>query len=229
MARHYEAVADASPIPVVVYNVPKFTGVNIAPATVARVAPHPNIIGVKDSAGDIGQIVNLVRLCPPDFDVVLGNAPAFLAGLEAGAVGGILALANVAPRECVEIQALHAAGRHAEAHALHARLMATGNAVTGGYGIAGLKAALDLLGYRGGPPRPPLPPADAATRAAIRAILAAAARLERTLPEWRRFPREAKDWLVFQFDPDLATAPQWMQRSSVAGTAAQLKSRPARQ
>ena len=111
MIRHYEAVADASPIPVMVYNVPKFTHVNIAPATVAKIAPHPNVIGIKDSAGDIGQIVNLVRLCPPDFDVVLGNAPAFLAGLDAGATGGILALANVAPRECVEIQSLQAAGR----------------------------------------------------------------------------------------------------------------------
>lgn len=174
MIRHYEAVAEAAPIPVMVYNVPKFTGVNIAPATVAKIAPHPNVIGVKDSAGDIGQIVNLVRLCPADFDVVLGNAPAFLAGLDAGATGGILALANVAPRECVAIQAYQAAGRAAEAHALHARLMSTGNAVTGGYGIAGLKAALDLLGYRGGPPRPPLQSADAATREAIRGILAEA-------------------------------------------------------
>ena len=174
MIRHYEAVADASPIPVMVYNVPKFTGVNIAPATVAKIAPHPNVIGIKDSAGDIGQIVNLVRLCPAGFDVVLGNAPAFLAGLDAGATGGILALANVAPRECVEIQALQAAGRTAEAHALHSRLMATGNAVTGGYGIAGLKAALDLLGYRGGPPRPPLQSADDTTRQAIRGILAEA-------------------------------------------------------
>ncbi len=171
MIRHYEAVADASPVPVVAYNVPKFTHLNLSPETVARMAPHPNLVGLKDSAGDIGQLINLRRLCPADFAILIGNAGAYLSGLQIGADGGILALANVAPRECVAIRDLVLAGRAAEALPLQFRLMPVARAVTTGYGIAGLKAALDLLGYRGGDPRPPLLPADEATRAAIRRIL----------------------------------------------------------
>ncbi len=171
MVRHYEAVADASPVPVLAYNVPKFTHLNLAPETVARMAPHPNLVGVKDSAGDIGQLINLRRLCPPDFSVLIGNAGAYLSGLQIGADGGILALANVAPRECVAIRDLVVAGRAAEAARVQFRMMPVARAVTTAYGIAGLKAALDLLGYRGGDPRPPLMPADEAMRGAIRRIL----------------------------------------------------------
>ena len=93
-----------------VYNVPKFTHLNIDAATVARIAGHDNVVGVKDSAGDIAQICDLVRLCPPGFDILIGNGPAFLSGLEMGAVGGILAVANVAPRECVQVYDLALAG-----------------------------------------------------------------------------------------------------------------------
>jgi 4-hydroxy-2-oxoglutarate aldolase len=171
MIRYFEAVADASPIPVLAYNVPKFTHLNLSPETVARMAPHPNLVGLKDSAGDIGQLINLRRLCPPDFSLLIGNAGAYLSGLQIGADGGILALANVAPRECVAIRDLVAAGRPADAARIQFRMMPVARAVTTGYGIAGLKAALDLLGYCGGNPRPPLVPADEATRASIRRIL----------------------------------------------------------
>jgi len=171
MIRHFEAIADASPVPVVAYNVPKFTHLNLAPETVARMAPHPNLVGLKDSAGDIGQLINLRRLCPPNFSILIGNAGAYLSGLQIGADGGILALANVAPRECVAIRDLVLAGRPTEASQLQFRMMPVARAVTTGYGIAGLKAALDLLGYRGGAPRPPLEPADEAERAAIQCIL----------------------------------------------------------
>jgi len=168
---HYTAVADASPVPVVVYNVPKFTNLNMAAATVARMAEHPNIIGIKDSAGDIGQVIDLLRLCPQGFAVLVGNAPAFLSGLQVGAAGGVLALANVAPRECVAIWQLAAQGRWDEARAIHFRLMPVGRAVTSGYGVPGLKAALDLLGYAGGDPRPPLVPLASGDRAALRKTL----------------------------------------------------------
>ena len=174
LLRHFEMVADASPVPIIIYNVPKFTRLNIAPATVARLAGHDKIVGIKDSAGDIGQIIDLIRLCPADFCVLMGNGPAYLSGLEVGASGGILALANVAPRECVDIWRLVRAGRSEEALTIHQRLMPVGRAVTSGYGIPGLKAALDLLGYYGGDPRPPLLPADSATRAAMRRVLAGA-------------------------------------------------------
>ncbi|HHX44149.1 MAG TPA: dihydrodipicolinate synthase family protein [Chloroflexi bacterium] len=171
MVRHYEAVADASPVPVLAYNVPKFTHLNLSPETVARMAPHPNIVGVKDSAGDIGQLINLRRLCPDGFSILIGNAGAYVSGLQIGADGGILALANVAPRECVAIRDLVAAGQAAEAARIQFRMMPVARAVTTAYGIAGLKAALDLLGYRGGAPRPPLRAADEPTRDAIRRIL----------------------------------------------------------
>ena len=171
LLRHYEAVANASPIPILIYNVPQYTHLNIAPETVARLAQHEKIVGLKDSAGNIGQVVDLIRLCPPDFEVLIGNAPAFLAGLQAGAGGGILALANVAPRECVSIWQWALQGRFNEARELHARLMPLARAVTTGYGVPGLKAAMDLLGYYGGPPRPPLLPAAEAVRESLHKIL----------------------------------------------------------
>ncbi len=171
LRKHYEVVADASPIPVLIYNVSKFTHLVIAPAIVAQLAAHPNIIGIKDSDGNIAQVIDLLRLCPSDFGVLIGNAPAFLSGLQVGAVGGILALANVAPRECVAIWNLARAGKLDEAREIHFRMIPVGRAVTTGYGVPGLKAALDALGFHGGAPRPPLQPLDAAARSAVRQIL----------------------------------------------------------
>lgn len=154
--RHYTAVADASPIPILVYNVPKFTGLNIAPTLVARLAEHPRIVGMKDSAGNIGQLIEIIRLAPPDFEVLVGNAPTYFSALGVGAVGAVLALANVAPWECVAIKELSDQGKLDEARVLHFKLMPVGRAVTSQFGIGGLKAALDLLGYYGGHPRSPL-------------------------------------------------------------------------
>ena len=171
LVAHFRQVADASPIPVMIYNVPKFTNLNLAVDTVAEMAQHPNIVGIKDSAGNIGQIIDLLRACPSGFEIMIGNGPAYLSGLQAGAVGAVLALANVAPKECVAIRHLVLAGRHAEARDIHFRLMPVGRAVTSGFGVPGLKAALDLLGFQGGEPRPPLLPADEAMRSAMRRIL----------------------------------------------------------
>ncbi len=154
--RHYVSVADASSIPILVYNVPKFTGLNIAPALAARLGEHPQIAGMKDSAGNIGQLIEIIRLAAADFEVLVGNAPTYFSALGVGAVGAVLALANVAPRECVAIKELFDRGELDEARALHFRLMPVGRAVTSQFGIGGLKAALDLLGYYGGQPRPPL-------------------------------------------------------------------------
>jgi 4-hydroxy-2-oxoglutarate aldolase len=113
-------------------------------------------VGIKDSAGNIGQLIEIIRLAPPHFEVLVGNAPTYYSALGVGAVGAILALANVAPRECVAIKELFEQGKLDEARALHFKLMPAGRAVTSQFGIGGLKVALDLLGYYGGNPRSPL-------------------------------------------------------------------------
>ncbi len=171
LRHHYEVVADASPIPVLLYNMPANTGVNLPVSTVAELAEHPNVVGIKDSAGDIGQLSALVRSTPDDFVVMCGNAGAFLPGLLLGATGGILALANVAPRQTVALYQAVRAGQLDEARRLHDRLMPVGTAVTRTYGIGGLKAALDMLGYVGGRPRPPLLPPSPEAVADVRRIL----------------------------------------------------------
>jgi 4-hydroxy-tetrahydrodipicolinate synthase len=157
--RHYTEVADASPVPVILYNVTIFTGVNLQPAAVARLAEHPNIVGVKESGGDIAQIGDLVAATPSDFEVIVGSAPTMYASFCVGAVGAVVAIASVVPDLCVKLYELFQQGRHAEAVALQRRLTPLARSVTGVYGAGGLKAALDLAGYVGGQPRRPLPPA----------------------------------------------------------------------
>ena len=176
LASHFEAVADASPIPVLVYNVPANTGVNAPPSAVARIAAHPNVVGVKDSAGDVGQLAELVRLSPAGkgFSVFSGNYGAALPGYAVGAAGAILAAANVAPRECVEIREAFLAGRLEEARSLHLRLLPAARAVTSQFGVPGLKVALELLGRPAGFPRRPLLPLAAGPREEVRKILAEA-------------------------------------------------------
>jgi 4-hydroxy-2-oxoglutarate aldolase len=170
---YYWAVADASPIPVLIYNVPVFTALNLAAGTVARLAEHPNIVGLKDSAGDVGQIGEIVRLTSPQFAVFVGASRVLYAALCVGAVGGTLALANVAYRLCTEMIALVEAGQHERARGLQGKITALERAIRHPYSIGGVKVALDLLGYQGGAPRSPLLPADEEARRRIREALEA--------------------------------------------------------
>ena len=179
LRNHFETVADASPVPVLLYNMPANTGVNLPASTVAQLAQHPNIVGIKDSAGDEGQLAAIIRSTPDDFVVMVGNTGAFLPGLLLGATGGILALANVAPGLTVALYQAAQAGQLDEARVLNERLVPVGVAVTATYGIAGLKAALDMLGYAGGRPRPPLLPAPPEAMDDIRRILETAGLMER--------------------------------------------------
>lgn len=171
LVRHYYAVADASPIPILIYNVPGNTHVDMDPATIARAAQHPNLIGIKDTAGNITKLADTVRLTGPGFQVLAGSAGFFLAALALGAVGGVLALANIAPEQSLNIYRLFQSRRWEEAADLQRRMIPVNAAVTTRFGIAGLKAALDMLGYYGGPVRPPLLDLNEADRAALRAIL----------------------------------------------------------
>ena len=164
LADHYRAVADASPVPVLLYNFTAVTGVNMTPDTVAALSAHPNIVGLKDSNGDIAQVAGVVARVPAAFSVLVGSAATLYPAMMMGACGGIVAVANVAPEVCVRLYDLVRAGTHDEARALQRRLTPLANAVTGGYGIAGLKAAMDIAGYVGGQVRRPLRPAKPEAR-----------------------------------------------------------------
>jgi len=153
---HFIAVAESSRIGILLYNVPQFTGINMEPELVAKLSAHPNIIGIKDSSGNIGQLSEVIHFSKKGFSVFVGSAPVFFPALCVGAVGGILAVANAVPQECVEIQSLFSKGKMGEARALQSRLTPLAKAVTTTYGIGGLKMAMDLAGYFGGDPRPPL-------------------------------------------------------------------------
>jgi 4-hydroxy-2-oxoglutarate aldolase len=170
--RHYTAVADASPVPVLLYNFTALTGVNLLPAAVATLASHPNIVGMKESGGDVAQIADLVSSTPARFGVLAGTVSTFYAALCVGAVGGILAPACAAPDACMTLFELTKAGRHDEARALQRDLIPLARLLGQTYGVPGLKAALNLLGYDVGVPRPPLVPVPETAVAALREALA---------------------------------------------------------
>ncbi len=153
---HYRAVADAAPIPILLYNVPKFTGLNLAPAVVGNLATHPNIVGIKARAGDVDQLIEIRRRTPEEFAVFVGAAGAFYEGLCAGAVGAILAVANAVPELCVAVQERFRAGDRDGARELQQALLGITPLVTSVHGIGGLKAAMAHRGYRAGSVRSPL-------------------------------------------------------------------------
>jgi 4-hydroxy-2-oxoglutarate aldolase len=150
---HYKTVADESPIPLFIYNVPGFTGVNLSVGLITRLAKHPNIAAVKDTSANIVQIADVVRQTPEDFVTLAGSASFLLASLAVGAKGGILAVANLAPEECVALYRAFREGNLAEARRLHQLLMPINAAVTTRFGAAGLKEAMARRGYYGGLPR----------------------------------------------------------------------------
>ncbi len=171
--RHYTAVADASRVPVLLYDVPAFTGVTLPVAAVVKLAGHPNVIGVKESAPDIGLVSDFVASTPAEFQVLVGSAPTMYAGFTVGAVGAIVAVASVVPDLCVRLWTLAGEGRREEALALQRQLTPLARSVTSTYGVGGLKKALDLAGYIGGSPRAPLAPATEQAAEVIRTQLAA--------------------------------------------------------
>jgi 4-hydroxy-2-oxoglutarate aldolase len=168
---HFQAVAEASRIPILLYNVPQFTGVNMEPALVAKLSNHPNIIGLKDSSGNIDQLGQIIHLSEKGFGVFVGSAPVLYPALCVGAVGGILAVANLLPEWCTRIVDLYREGRTDEARDLQNRLTPIAKAVTVTYGISGLKAAMDVVGYFGGEPRLPLKKTGEEVQTVLHALL----------------------------------------------------------
>lgn len=177
--RHYFAVADASPIPVIVYIMTAYTGVDLPSGLVAELSQHPNIVGVKDSAGNAVKFAEMVAGTGDDFAVLAGSANFLYPALCLGAKGGILALADIAPRECAEVRDLFERGEHEAARRAQFNLLAPNAAVTTRFGIAGLKAAMEMVGLETSDPRPPLLPATASERDQVRAILEQAGILAR--------------------------------------------------
>ena len=171
LVSYYEAVADAAPVPVLLYSMPALTGIKIEPDTIARLSAHQNIVGVKDSSNDLEGFNKTVKLCPSEFAVMTGNGTVFLDALRAGATGAILAVGCVAPQVCVEIFQAFKESDDERASALQSKLTPLATAVTTRFGIGGLKAALDLAGYRGGEVRAPLKSPDESARKEIEKIL----------------------------------------------------------
>lgn len=179
LVAYYEDLADVAEVPVYLYSVPVFTGVKLAPETVARLADHPNIAGMKDSSGDLETYIRTRRLtADADFDLLVGSGSILAYALEAGADGGVLALANVAPGAASRVHELADAGDYAGARDLNDALVPLNHAVTARYGVAGLKAAMRRRGAPAGRVRRPHRPASAEATTRLAEILDDAPLLE---------------------------------------------------
>lgn len=168
---HYRAVADASPVPIIIYVMAAYTGVDPAATLVRALSEHPNIAGIKDSGGNAPKVGEMIAFAEPGFGVLAGSASFLYPALCLGATGGILALANVAPRVCKDVERAFRADDHTAARALQLRLLAPNAAVTSRFGIPGLKVALDAVGLTGGSPRLPLQPLNETDAAEVRRVL----------------------------------------------------------
>ncbi len=171
LERHFRTVADASPIPVVLYNVPACTGIDLSVELIVDLAGHGNIAGLKDSSGNVVKLGRVRGEANGGFRILAGSADFLLPALSVGAVGGVLALANIAPAECADIHRLFAEKDVDAARALQVRMIPPNAAVTRRWGVPGLKAAMEMLGLRGGPVRPPLLPLGDEQRGELRSIL----------------------------------------------------------
>jgi 4-hydroxy-2-oxoglutarate aldolase len=175
---HYQAIADASPIPVIVYNMPACTGIDLSAELIVRLARLGNVVGLKDSGGNVTKLGQIHAELGGRFRILAGSAGFLLPALSVGAVGGVLALANIAPRQCIEILRLAASGNVYGATELQVRMVRPNIAVTRRWGVPGLKAAMEMLGLRGGPVRAPLQRLGESEHGELRSILLEAHILE---------------------------------------------------
>jgi len=170
LAAHFRAVADASPVPVIIYNIPKYTHLALDPALLQQLAGHERIVGVKDSSGDLKSLA-AYRAAVPQWSVLAGSASLLYAGLELGCQGGVIGVACYAPRLCVQLMAEFAKGDRAAAGRIQERITPLDKEIVGKLGPAGVKAAMDAVGLYGGPPRPPLAPLSPADRERVGALV----------------------------------------------------------
>ncbi len=168
---HYRQVADVSPVPVVLYNIPKYMHFSLAPALVANLAGHPNVIGIKDSSGNHELLTAYLNAPSQHFNVLTGAGSMLEQALADGARGGVLAVSLFAPQLAVSVYQAMQGGRKKEADEPQKRLSALNTKIVGELGIAGIKTALELIGLRGGPLRSPLQPMTPAQRAEIAGLM----------------------------------------------------------
>jgi 4-hydroxy-2-oxoglutarate aldolase len=173
LRRHYEAVADAAPIPILIYSMPAVTGLVVSEELVAALAPHPGIRGLKESSGDLGLLGRLLEAGGDAFEIACGSAPVLYPALCLGAAGGVLAVAGCAPEATVALYAAWERGDHEAARRLQRWLTPLALAVTRRHGVPGLKAAVEAAGYRGGSVRAPLLPAPREVREEVARLVAA--------------------------------------------------------
>jgi 4-hydroxy-2-oxoglutarate aldolase len=171
MIRYFTHVADRVNIPILIYNVPKYTHNNVSVKVVRELSRHPNIVGMKDSTGNIPQLVSFQAVIPEEWNLVVGTVSAWFPALTLGVKGGVFAVANCAPNECAAVQEAYEAGDMEGARKTYVRIFPVNTAVTATYGVSGLKYAADLMGYQGGWVRNPLIPATENEKEAIRGIL----------------------------------------------------------
>ncbi len=175
LLEHYRRVADVARIPVLIYSVPQFTGVAVEAALAARLAEHPNIIGIKESSGNVQRVAEIIQATPPRFQTLVGSATTLFPSIALGAVGGILAVACALPDVSVELYQAARAGEIDRARSLQMHLIPPTLKVLVELGIPGLKYAMDCMGYYGGPARRPFLPLTAAQKRDVEKALSGVA------------------------------------------------------
>jgi 4-hydroxy-2-oxoglutarate aldolase len=170
LSKFYRKLARAARLPILIYSIPQFTGFQMGVPLLAELSRKPNIIGLKESSGNISYLSEIIEATGRRFQCLTGSALTFMPSLTLGTVGGILAIANVAPQECIEIYEDFKAGKLKDAALKQRKIMKLARAVTAGFGVAGLKACITLAGFHGGYPRSPLQPLPPDGRAVIRKL-----------------------------------------------------------
>jgi len=170
---HYRRVADASPIPVLLYSVPQFTGISLEAPEVAVLAEHPNIVGIKESSGHVQRVAEMIAATPASFQVLTGGAAVLFPSLAVGAKGAILALASALPEKCAELYEITRRGQIDAARELQKTLLRASKLIVSELGIPGVKFVMDQRGYRGGTPRLPLLPVAEAGKRRVLELLGA--------------------------------------------------------
>jgi 4-hydroxy-2-oxoglutarate aldolase len=168
---HYFAVADASDVPVIIYNMPGNSGMDITADTILEIASHPNIIGLKDSGGNVVKIGDIKYRAKPGFQILAGSAGFLVPALSVGAIGGILAAANIAPGQCIAMYDAFMAGDISTARKLQLEMIPVNDAVTRKWGVQALKEAMDHIGLYGGPARKPILPLSTETKTQLVELL----------------------------------------------------------